>query len=484
MTIRTVDFGRIDAEADENLSQYFVDTGVLGKLRSGRKHYVIGRKGSGKTALFRLSNSQSLGRAVIPLEFNTYPWEMHKLVREQGLTPEASYVASWRFVFLVSVCRYWAERAEGDLGGTAKKFLSSIFQTEQPGVLDILIDRLKRLRKLQLPEATGIGKIGAVEFEPSKAGPVLAQTLSQWCQILDKFVFENFDRMPCTITLDKLDDGWDAKEESKLLLAGALKATRDMNLRLHRRDAPAAIVTFLRSDIYGELEFNDKNKISADIEFLEWPEENLFDVAAVRIARSLNCSKDEAWSRVFSSDEMRQRASIRSYMLKRTMGRPRDIVAFCLNCKEVAIKYNHDRVETSDVYEAEERYSRHIYDELIDEMHKQYPQASQYLRALRNLGKTRFTLPEWKSASAGGHEEPSTAEEAVNRLKVLFEHSVVGIPRKGGAGGGTTHQYAYNDRFLQPQFGEELVVHPSLKKHLQLVEPKRDKKEDTAEADE
>jgi len=70
--LAAVDFGVLDAESEKNLSGYFVDTGVLAKLASGQKHFVIGRKGSGKTALFRLASISTDGhgptvRAVIPV---------------------------------------------------------------------------------------------------------------------------------------------------------------------------------------------------------------------------------------------------------------------------------------------------------------------------------------------------------------------------------------------------------------------------------
>jgi superfamily II DNA/RNA helicase len=63
-----VDFGNVDAEGETNLSEYFVDTGVLSRLISGRKQFVIGRKGSGKTALFLLASEEKLERPVLKLD--------------------------------------------------------------------------------------------------------------------------------------------------------------------------------------------------------------------------------------------------------------------------------------------------------------------------------------------------------------------------------------------------------------------------------
>src|SRR5207248_3098433 len=207
---------------------------------------------------------------------------------------------------------------------------------------------------------------------------------------------------------------------------------------------PPAVLTCLRSDIWHELQFNDKNKFFADIEFLEWSDNRLIEVAANRIKTSLGGTVADAWDRVFSTKEMRQRASIRSYVLKRTMGRPRDVIVFCLKCQEVANEGSHEVVETDDVYEAETRYSQYVYGELDDEMGKQVPQARAYLQALRDLGKTRFTLKEWVE-TLRSKERELTEAEARRRLGILFDYSIVGVPKRGGAGGGTTLLFNYQD---------------------------------------
>src|SRR5437016_1238863 len=275
MSIADVDFGRLDAEAETNLKTYFVDTGVLQKFRDGAKHYVLGRKGSGKTALFKSATPEVLRRDVIPIEFNDYPWETHKLIREGGLPSESAYVASWRFTFLAEICRHWMRAATTDeLRREASRFLKQIYRDTEPGILEGLIDRAKRIRVLAGPEMTGVGSTGKVELEPAKHGSLLATAVSQWCRVLTDFVKRNFDSSPFTLKLDRLDDGWDASDESKQMLAGVLKAARDMNMALARSGQPAPVLTFLRSDIFNELQFNDKNKVSADVEALVWDEGN------------------------------------------------------------------------------------------------------------------------------------------------------------------------------------------------------------------
>lgn len=470
MTIRSVDFGRLDAESEVNLQHYFVDTGVLGRISTGRKQYVIGRKGSGKTALFRSATEAVLGRRVVELDFVDYPWEVHRHIRETGLTPESAFVSSWRFFYLSEICRVWAsdKTLYPNAFHEANQILKNIFKDKIPGNLESLIDGLKRIRRIDLPEIEGVASLGGLELSEAE-GPLLATAVSQWSRLMQKFVENHFDKYPISLKLDRLDDGWDASADSKAMLVGIIKAARDLNLRLSRPQKSAPILVFLRSDIFNELQFNDKNKISADIEYLDWTDNSLISVIEARIGTSLGVKRSDSFWKVFSRDEMRQRASIQSYILKRTMGRPRDMVAFCLECQEVASQNGHPIVHTEDVYVAEERYSRHIYDELDDEMHKQLPNSRQYLQLLRDIGKMRFSLKDWEKAVVE-RDKNIVIEETRQRLKILFDYSIVGVQRRGGTRGGTVFQFNYHDRLLEPNFEQEVTVHPSLKKHLKLKE--------------
>lgn len=474
MSVARVDFGRVDAESETNLAEYFVDTGVFARLQNGRKQFVVGRKGSGKTALFILATEARLARPVIQLDFNDYAWESHKQIQEGGLSAESTYTGSWKFTFLMAICDHWRKHASRELAKKAQELYEKIYKTDQPGLLGFLFDRFKRVRRVDLPSVEGVFSAGGVELDDPDAGPLLATTIAQWSRVIFDFVKENYSQSPFTITLDRLDDGWDASDSSKLLLVGVLKAAREFNQALAVRGEPPAIIVFLRSDIFNDLQFNDKNKMTSDIEYLDWTDEKLIDVIETRIGKSLQCESKGAWGRIFSGSKMRQTASIDTYVLKRTMGRPRDIIAFCINCQEVAIEKEHDLVETADVYEAEDRYSKHIYDELDDEMHKQLPYARDILQTIRDMGITRFSLANWLDACQR-RSSSMTEDEARQRLRVLFNYSVVGVQKVGGIRRGSKSLFAYNDRLLEPYFDGEMTVHLSLKKHLNLKEPRTDK---------
>lgn len=471
--LNTLNFGEVDAESDLRLADFFVDTGVLKRLAIGQRQFVIGRKGSGKTALFQQAQTSLKPTRVIPMEFSDYAWEQHKAVKELGLPAEGTYTASWIFTFLIASCNSWRGSKNPEVAEPANSVYRQIFGAEDAGMLGALIDKFKRLRRLDLPNAGDLGGLGGIEFDEIPAGSLLARTANLWNQKLLELADLVYSKEPTSVLVDRLDDGWDSSLEIKQMLAGAIKAARTLNLR-YWKAGPRPIIIFLRSDIYSELAFNDKNKLSGSIEFLEWDDDELLLIVKQRIAKSLGVPQATAWEHVFSPEQMRQRAFISSYMLKRTMQRPRDIIAFCKFCRDSAVKEGHTRIETGDIYEGEIGYSRHVFDELIDEIHKQVPDYASLFKSLRLLGYTRFKFTSWYEAEK--KLQPTLSEvDAGQRLKTLFDFGVIGVPRVGGRKGGSTFEFAYQDRYLDPRFDTDLVVHPSLRKHLSL-------KDATAEA--
>ncbi|MBW8850311.1 MAG: hypothetical protein JF600_05995 [Xanthomonadales bacterium] len=462
--IRDVDFGRLDAESDKKLPSYFVDTGVIERISRGERQFVIGRKGSGKTALFQHPLKSIGGSHIVQLEFSDYAWESHKAVKELGLPLENAYTASWIFTFLISACRKWSTSVDQAVSKKAKSVYLKIYGAEEGDLKDILFDRFRRLRKIEGPAVGDFIKAGSVEIRDIPDGAHLAHAANAWNRKLFELADELFKTKPITIFVDRLDDGWDASPEIKAMLSGAIKAARTINLR-YAAKRPPAVVLFLRSDIYSQLDFNDKNKIGADIEHVNWDQGTLIDIAGARIAESVPVRKEDAWSAVFSDKQMRQRAYIPNYIIKRTMLRPRDMIAFCIYCREAAVSNGHSIVEPSDVYEAEKAYSRHIYEELRDEMHKQVPEYEDLFRALNRIGYSRFTFADWEKSIKDVGLDSGKCKQY---LLTLFEYAVVGVPRVGGKGGGSKYEFIYENRFLEPNFVDDLVVHHALRKHLNL----------------
>lgn len=456
-------FGRLDAESDAKLLNYFLDTGLVERIRDEGAKLVVGRKGSGKTALFRYLE-QNLEAAVVPLDLDEYVWEFHRGFTEQGLAGERAYAASWRLLIFVSAISALSSSLDKDESKRVSAALSDLGVSADSGRVRAILNWLKRVRRVDLPEVTGIASGGGFELDGADASALSTKTADA-IRTLGEVLAEICKRAPFVVLIDRLDDAWDGSDDSLDLIAGAIRATRDIGISHQNGGSLPPVVTFLRADLWERVSFNDRNKMSQDIVFLDWETDQLAEVVALRIATSLSVPIDDAWAEVFTTDEMRQRARAKTYLTKRTLGRPRDIVAFAEFSRQAAVRAGLDVIDAASIYEAERRYSRHILDELKDEMDRHVPDFNAVTNALKALGTRTFNEQAWLAACK---TNGIAAKEARELLDALFETSIVGMHATGGAKGGSGTVYRYEDRHLHPTSGATLQVHLALVKELGL----------------
>jgi ABC-type multidrug transport system fused ATPase/permease subunit len=82
-----IDLGKDEAEQDRSLREYFLKTTNYKNSLAGTKTIVIGRKGSGKSAIFTLMRDEleKSGAVVIPVTPDQYSWSALKDYQEKGI---------------------------------------------------------------------------------------------------------------------------------------------------------------------------------------------------------------------------------------------------------------------------------------------------------------------------------------------------------------------------------------------------------------
>ncbi len=459
--LQVVDFGRLDAETDPNLLSYFLITGTVTEAADGAQ-LVIGRKGAGKTALFK-HLAATLPTRVIELDLVDYVFELHKGLTDVGLSAERAYTSSWRLLIYAAIFG----ELRTDMGRRNRVYgdnaLRSIGLSSNASGLRRMAEWLKRVRRVDLPSVEGVAGLGGLELAEPEVGALSIETATA-IDTLEKLLKDQLGRTPVTVLLDRLDDAWTGSADSAHLIGGAVRATRDVSIAM-AQSGPAPVVTFLRTDLWERLSFNDKNKMSQDIIYLDWQPDQLAEVVDLRIRTSLGTSPGTGWSKVFTQAEMRQRASARTYILKRTLGRPRDIIAFSIFARRAALTSGHSQIEAGDIYEAEQRYSKHVLDELRDEVERHVRDFTLVVNSLKSLRNRSFTIPEWTAATAANGLNEADAKVALGQL---FEASAVGIHRAGGAAGGSGTTYRYQDRHLRSLDDATHQVHLALVRELGL----------------
>jgi hypothetical protein len=99
-------FGASEADTDELLLDCFQDHEAYIAAKRHKKFLVVGRKGSGKTAIFRkLVSENSSNQFCHGHSFSDYPWFHHDRQKKTVVPDSECYRYSWEYVILISLAK-------------------------------------------------------------------------------------------------------------------------------------------------------------------------------------------------------------------------------------------------------------------------------------------------------------------------------------------------------------------------------------------
>ena len=504
-----IDFGKVSAERDDKLSDYFYDNGVLqAAIESPSTFLLLGRKGAGKTAIFKFLKENTnrfldADDILLPLSFDDYNWNIHAILADETKAASMVYKQSWRFVILAETVKalYTFYNSRGDVPKPIKQsgaMLEKLFGTPTPSVYELIGQKILELSKLKLPNA-GLdlegGEFGGLEanggeisFDAVKADATLKKQLTDNIDNVAsrlELSLKQLESWPRVfICFDRVDEAWDdvSYESSRRVIGGLVAAGDSVSSGFGGRLRP---LIFLREDIFETLSINDANKLREDCgRLLHWAKPSLSAMTLLRVnyygaLAGINPITD--LDSLFDKNEMRQRARPFNYILRRTMMRPRDLIALLsktvLSMKEKAAdpfadtELCFEKLECDSIYAAEPAYSEWLKQELIDEWSVQQPNISKYFLALQGHGSTNITRAQFSEQLRAFLPNVSD-NKILGYLKFLYDNSVIGFKI------GASNEWRFKCFYPTQGFVEadEYRVHDGLVRALNLVEP-RDREE-------
>ncbi|WP_285716382.1 hypothetical protein [Pelosinus sp. IPA-1] len=440
---------KVSAESDRDLMGYFVKTEYVNAIIGSDRWLLLGRKGTGKTAIFEyLKNvipSDANGYYTITLNFKDYPWPIHGLYKEKMESELTAYQKSWHYLFIIQAISKLIsiKKTTGTLSSElekVEKLLNYIYGTPSPTAMEVIKSKIARISGLSLPgidiETLDLGaSLGEISFEQVAEDITLKNKLKSnafnLLDYLEKVLINNMQNEKILIILDQLDESWlpsEIPEYSKILI-NLINVCRDINTT-NKYVNKLKVVPFIRTDIYETLVFNDKNKIYQDSATeIHWDEATLDDMFFERIKKynpadvSLDYSKKTGC--VFEINFVRHGATPLKHMIRRSFLRPRDIIVYMNKVTEIHTKTKSGLFSSDDLYSAEKDFSISMYNELIDEWSSQKPEIRGLLSVLQNIGYQNFNYASF--AKAYCEVFPGSDKTKIeDTLTFLFYNSIVG----------------------------------------------------------
>ncbi len=490
-TLETVEnFGGTDADSDDLLLQAFQDHEAYVDILSLKRHLILGKKGSGKTAIFKkLITTRSPNFFSFGHTFSDYPWHYHERQARIGIPEFDKYTHSWKYLILMSAAKLVLNQDNSipvdssamDDMVRLESFVVDTYGSRDPDLAQIFLPT-RHLR---------IKPHFALDFKVLKAGiapeSVPISELPTIVQEVNKVVQETLLRClnpkhTYMIAFDQLDLGFETdSQEYKSRLIGLLLACRDLNIAAKQSDARLFTVVFLRDDIYDILHFEDKNKMTENYASrIEWDTsrtkktlkslmENRFSI----LLSEGDAPERVSWESVFNETrEMPGRQTKYDHICDRTYLRPRDMIKFANSAlarfKEriASVDQSKDddssKIDNVDVHDARPDFSEYFLSEMDDEIHKHLPKYERYLDSLRTLGKWQFDKTELEQAVL--QQLPNEGQRLAEIIEELYNFSVVGFYKAGGRGFGGS-EYVFRYRESKTRFDPTAVrlrVHPGL----------------------
>ncbi len=390
--LHRVSLGEFISENEpEDLAEYFVETAAFSEALVARHAVVVGRKGSGKTAMFlMLRETLSQDKRVHLCAIKPVSYELQGLVRlleHVAEFSERSYLfeSLWKFLIyselVASVHAILTSRPsfvgfqEGEqvFMDFVEKH-ASIFLTPFSIRLDNAVRNLLHVPHGETPANQRV-RVSELLHEQ-----LLADARSQLGKILS-----SSERV--VVLIDNLDKAWERGPTLDLLgealfrlLSVSQSITRDFDRQDHWRErVNLSLILFLRSDIFNYVYRSAREPDKIVPKRLQWRDPAvLLRVIEERFLRSSTSitEPNEVWERYFDNIG---RIPARIYLSDSVLPRPRDIIYLAKEALANAINRRHDRIQGEDLEDAVLRYSQFAFESLVVEASSRVPRVEELL---------------------------------------------------------------------------------------------------------
>ncbi len=458
----------------ESSKRYFYHTRIVDRLTNGKRSYVIGRKGTGKTAVCEhISQLESEALFTQKLTFKNFPFNLLYALDDKGYTAPNQYITIWKYLIYTTICKMLVKNKNVDAGSRID--LNELFSEDLSTAFPKAVEKWTGFKFDVKVLGTGVGA-GANKEQVNDNETAISERVS----FLEGYIKGKLGGEAYIILFDELDEDYkniiEAENHKRYtqLLTSLFKAIQDV--RSVFKDRKVYPIVFLRDDIYSVLEDPDKNKWSDFMVELEWNRDSLKNLLAFRISRALSKDGDvenfsHMWGRVFGGGEVKygDRGSksmpMFDYITRLTQNRPRDYVQYLQLCANQALEIGMVKVNPRIVKDKSSAFSNYLRAEMEDEIHGILPEIKKLLNLFTILRKQTLKIEEFKVLYDSEVQDGNIPKRGYQFiLEMLFMFSVIGnVTRQANH-----HIFRYQNKQARLNMNERICVHRGLFSALQI----------------
>lgn len=452
---------RLEERGDLNRI-YFYQAEDVARVETGDFYYVVGRKGSGKTAVAEhLINLNSYNTFSDTLCFGNFPYTLLSKYQDEGYPTSSRYINIWKYVIYCSLIRLFKnnQAIDPDVRGAVARSEPDTVDRALAGYIRHITDNAGSMKIFNF----GIGGNRSYHYVTNDT------PIAERVQILENIIERYIDTSRYYLIFDDMDDDFsadNAQQDSDYirLLASLFKAIHDIRTgRLGHKNIFPVLV--LREDIFNIIRDNNKTKWLDNALRLHWPPEDLLNMIKFRVdAARKQSGTDLDYETViarFVEHPQRVRKKARSRTLfhainRQSYSRPRDFIAFYRIAARKALRMGEQSFSHEVVERVKAEYSKHVLNELIDESYNHLPKINDVLRILSSTGTP--SLPYSRAVDLLNAERARLDGDPAAMIEQLVNLSILGkslpVPNQW--------EYMYQNEHIHVRPDDRLYFHPSL----------------------
>ena len=456
-----------------HLEHYFLETEQFRLTSSGDLNILLGRKGSGKTAIFlQARNRTRANKANIVVDLQP---EGYQLVRLKEFVLEylstgarKEFIASfWEYIVWLEIAYKILEkdirrvRYDSTLLVSYQK-LEEAYKQRAEGVGDFserlqsLVERI--VGRYEASDEHGKGSLASSRVLEVVYGREIAQIREEVLTYLKKkgivfFLFDNLDRFwtPPSFTTTDAE-----------IISGLIESLSDIGKRFTRRDLEFHWAIFLRSDVFEFVvgAMADYGKLS--VASVEWNDrELLIKLFKNRVLEGFGAG-ERNWAEIWEQVSVQNVNGKRTldFLIESSLMRPRYLIRLFETARRRAVTLGRSAIQEDDYRLAVEELGWQLLEDFDRELLDVVPEVEELMFDLLQLG-TEFSLGALRSAVSNRARDKGAVETVID---VLIWTGSIGV-RNGER---ITYisdcgfRRPYMRSLLRDEAAEIVVFHPTL----------------------
>lgn len=445
-SLQNLSFGDPTAENEmTTLGLYYMTTEQFNRAIRGEVNLVVGRKGSGKTALFlQLRDRIRSDKRNIMVDLKPEGYQLIKLKEDMlsYLTDGSRQhliTAFWEYLLLLEVTYKVLEKDRinhkhnHDIYGKYVD-LELTYKVENFSIEGDFSERLLMLSNRIAAEYRA--KFGESSDTKLTVDDVTALVYAHDIRLLrEKLSAYLNSKESVWILFDNLDKGWNTggvDEIDTIVLRCLVEAGRKIERDMRKRDHRLHCLIFIRNDVY-ELLMKGSADYGKDMRaVLDWTDPDMLrEMLRLRLVSGMDgiaghTSFDQLWRDICVSHFHGEDTS--AYFIERSLMRPRNLLKIFAHSKGFANNFNHQKIDETDIEKGVKAYSQDLLIELDHELADVFPTAPDLLYSFLDHSPEATKTELMDTLRAGGVKDI----EIEKVFEFLLYYGVLGLKTESG----------------------------------------------------